>query len=175
MATDGPNFPGTIAEVTDGDISWSDTSDIDADDASGATVLLLDSDPASHTLRLTGFGFEVDAADEVSLVSVTFDVIDVNSTITWKHIWLVHNGSRIGAEMSGQAAVAGGTNTFQQSIVLPEATAEGATFGVDMAVELTGAEEDGDLEIDYGSITITFGDPVKRARMDQRTLVMRRL
>jgi len=164
MASAGPNFPGTVASVADGDVAWTNIGNVATDNGVTADIALT-TGQASHTIRATNFSNDI--AGGISNISITIDVVDVNGAMKFKHIFLVLGGVRITGDISGQALIGPGENTFSFPVQLSAAQVEAVSFGVDVAVTLNGAS--GDTQLDYISMTLTYtANPLQ---MDHRLLI----
>lgn len=164
MASDGPNFSGTIASVAGGTQPWNNPSNAGANDSNETTS---GAGGANDTefLACTNFGFSIPAGAMIDGIEVAVEKNRGPSPIVATEDQAVHliKGGAIQSGASNKAVsgdwgstpfvetYGGPTDTWSVSLVDTDVTA--SNFGVAFqAVAITGLE----AEVDYVTMTVYY-------------------
>lgn len=166
MASQGPNYPGTVATETgpSGDNDWTNPSNVSADDATEAQITAATYDAGDHSFRLkaTNFGFSIPSGATINGIIVEIDRRDFAGDAQDQEVRLYDSSSTLVGDdkqtatswPSTSAVATYGSSSDTWAAGLDAADINSANFGVALIVLANSANTD--IGVDYIRVTVHY-------------------
>ena len=182
MATQGPNFPGTVTTesvLPEDDNDWVNAGNVSADDGSEAVITAptYDANDISFQLQARNLGFTIPSGSTIDGITVEIEKrVDAGAAVDNRVQFTDETGTLAGENKADATAWPGTTTiiTYGSSIdtwtLSPTVDmVNDPDFGVTLSVEATAANTD--IAVDFIRVTIDYTPPVAGPAFQYRTLL----
>lgn len=178
MATQGPNFPGTITTASvlpEDDNDWTNAVNVGANDGSEATITAAtyDANDISFQLRARNLGFTIPTGSTITGITVEIEKRDqaIGAAVDNRVQLTDASGTLVGDNKADTVTdwptaatiitYGGSSDTWNASPTV--AMVNDPDFGVTLSVKATAANTD--IFVDFIRVTITYTPPDSKARI----------